>query len=247
MKIQLRVNGFEYLANFSEREVEEIYLPLLRRLTDMQRSWNRRIVVFLAAPPAVGKSTLAAFLETLSQDREELVPLQALSLDGFHYPNRYLKSHKLVMDDRERYLSEIKGMPETFDLSKFRKFVSNIHETSVKWPLYDRNLHDVVENQIAINRKIVLIEGNWLLLDEAGWSELQKYCDYSIFIHSDASVLKERLIARKIRGGLSRKEAEAFYLRSDGKNILRVMERRKQADLMLKMLPTGEKILLKEE
>ena len=58
-----QVNGLEISAAFPTADRDDIYLPLLRRLTALQRERGRRIAVFLAAPPAAGKSTLCRYLE----------------------------------------------------------------------------------------------------------------------------------------------------------------------------------------
>ena len=62
---------------------------MVRRLDRMQREKGERLVVFLAAPPATGKSTLAAFLAGLSQ-KFSCMPVQAVGLDGFHYQQEYI-------------------------------------------------------------------------------------------------------------------------------------------------------------
>ena len=138
-------------------------------------------------------------------------------------------------------------MPETFDLQKFKEYLQKVKTQNIKWPIYDRNLHDVVMDQVLVREEVVLIEGNWLLLDEEGWRDLRELCDYSIFIYSYENVLMDRLIQRKVRGGLSHDEAVKFYERSDGKNIHRVLNHRLKADLELMMLETGEKIKIKED
>lgn len=61
------VNGFPVQARYTEENIKEIFVPMVRRLDRMQREKGERLVVFLAAPPATGKSTLAAFLAGLSQ------------------------------------------------------------------------------------------------------------------------------------------------------------------------------------
>ena len=57
------VNGFEMEAAYCEKTIENIFLPLLRRLTKAQKEQGGRLLVFAAAPPAVGKTTLCQFLE----------------------------------------------------------------------------------------------------------------------------------------------------------------------------------------
>ena len=171
---------------------------------------------------------------------ENVLPIKHLSLDGFHHKNKYLKNNKIKKFGKEIYLSEIKGMAETFDLEKFQRYLDKLKKEDIKWPIYDRKLHDVVEDQIHVKSEIVLIEGNWLLLDEPGWRELVNKCDYSIFISAKEEQLKERLINRKIKGGASPKEALNFYQSSDKKNVTRVMENRIDSDVVLKLKDSNQ-------
>jgi len=247
MNVELNVNGFKYEASFTENEVEGIIKPLIHKFQELRKNDNHRTIIFLAAPPAVGKSTFAVFLEKLSKSMENVSFVQHLSLDGFHHKNEYLKNNKINIFGEERYLSEIKGMPETFDLDKFKKYLDRLKTENIKWPIYDRVKHDVVEDQIRVDSEIVLIEGNWLLLDEPGWRDLKEKCDYSIFIRAADDQLKERLINRKIKGGLTPKEALDFYERSDGKNIRRVMDNQLAADLVLELSENEEKIIVEGE
>ena len=87
------INGIEVAARYSDRAVNEIFVPLLEKLTRMQHAAGRRILVLLAAPPGAGKSTLASFLERLSRERAGLCPVQAVGMDGFHRRQEYLLSH----------------------------------------------------------------------------------------------------------------------------------------------------------
>ena len=78
------VNGFPVQARYTEENIKEIFVPIVRRLNRMQREKGVRLVVFLAAPPSTRKSTLAAFLAGLSQ-KLYCMPVQALGLDGLDY------------------------------------------------------------------------------------------------------------------------------------------------------------------
>ncbi|MCJ7690320.1 MAG: nucleoside/nucleotide kinase family protein, partial [Clostridiaceae bacterium] len=110
----------------------------------------------------------------------------------------------------------------------------------VKWPIYDRKLHDVVEDQIVVSKEIILIEGNWLLLNEDGWRDLKDYSDYSIFIKADETMLKDRLIQRKMKGRISEEEAIKFYEKSDSRNVRKVLNNSLKADLQLELLRNGK-------
>lgn len=231
----LVINGFTISADYEQEDMEMIFLPLLRKLSEFQKEKKRRLLVFLAAPPAVGKSTLASVLAHLSRVDEQLCEIQDIGLDGFHYPQSYLDSHTMLKDGIRIPLRDVKGCPETFDIKKLTEALRIIRDQDITWPVYDRNLHDVVEDQIQISKDILLLEGNWLLLQEEGWKELKQFCDYSIFIQAEEDMLKQRLIERKIQGGLSRSEAIAFYERSDGRNVSRVLQHSMQADLTLRL------------
>lgn len=234
------VNSFEVNANYYEEDIKNIFKPLLKKLTNMKKSNSGRLLVYLAAPPGVGKSTLASFLEFLSGNNDDIQEIQEIGLDGFHYPQQYIKSNKVIVDGKAVPMAEVKGCPETFDLSKLKLKIKTLRNESVRWPIYDRSLHDVVEDQILVTKDIVLIEGNWLLLNEDGWRNLKEYCNYSIFIKADEEMLKDRLIRRKMQGGLSEKDAVKFYERSDSKNVKRVLENSLKANLQLELLSNGK-------
>lgn len=243
MDIELDINGFKNKCSFSEKEINDIYIPLLKEFKKLREKKGKRIIIFLAAPPAVGKSTLASFLEKLSKEISDITPIQSLSLDGFHYHNDYLHSHRFIIQGKEHSLYEIKGMPETFDLKSFKKHLQSIKNENIKWPIYDRNIHEPVMDMLEVTADIILIEGNWLLLDENQWKDLKSFCDYSIFIEAKEIFLKNRLIQRKIKGGLTEGEALEFYERTDKKNIIRVMDNRVPSNLTLELLETGEMTL----
>lgn len=71
------INGIEVNARYDEKNINEIFLPLLRDLTDLHRKNRRRVLAFLAAPPGAGKSTLASFLESLSSYADYTIQVRA--------------------------------------------------------------------------------------------------------------------------------------------------------------------------
>ena len=232
-----QVNGLDIRAEFDSRDREKVFLPLLRRLADLQRSLNRRIVVFLAAPPAAGKSTLCLYLERLSRTEEGLIPVQSVGIDGFHYPQDYLDSHTIVRDGATIPLARIKGAPETYDVEKLRALLMQVNEDRQRWPLYDRRIHNPVEAAVEIREKILILEGNWLLLDEAPWSSLS--CDYSVFLRAGDERQLERIVRRKMLGGFDEATAREFVRSNDVPNIARCMKYSHRGDLNLQYAADG--------
>lgn len=231
--MKLNVNGFIVEANYSEQEIQSVFLPLLRELTERRRKKGERLVVFLAAPPGTGKTTLSLYLEKLYTEHFSQFSFQSVSIDGFHHKRDYLLTHYLNENDDKILLNDIKGSPETFDVDALKTILQTLENQPVHWPIYDRTTHDVSETKVEVEADIVLIEGNWLLLNEAGWQELKEYSDYTIFITTDEHLLKTRLIERKMRGGVSREEADRFYEQSDSKNVTRVLGNHHAPDLTL--------------
>jgi len=230
INVNLNVNGFGVKARYLQKDVDELFLPLIRRLEGMRK----RTLVYLAAPPGAGKTTLSLFLAQLS------AKIQAVGIDGFHYPQSYIETHSVTVSGKTVPMRRVKGSPETYDIKKLADALSRLRHEDIRLPLYDRNLHDVVQDATLVRGEIVLVEGNWLLLDEPEWRDALPPCDYSIFISADEEMLKERLIQRKISGGSSPAAAEEFYRESDGANVVRALANRRECDCTLTLLKNGE-------
>lgn len=237
----VEINGIAVNAEYSDRSINELFLPLLRKLTDMQKQKGRRLLVMLAAPPGTGKSTLCSFLEHLSREKEDVCPVQAIGMDGFHRRQEYLLSHTVIRDGREVKMVEIKGSPITFDLEKLTHAVKEVAAgTDIYWPAYDRYLHNPVENALHVTGDIVLLEGNYLLLDENGWSDLREMADYTVSIHAGENMLRNRLIDRKMKSGNDIETATRFVDFSDMANVRLCLEKTGRADLELMIDGNGD-------
>ena len=75
---QLDVNGHLITAKFDEDNIQNIFIPLLKKWTHMQKEKNQRILILLAAPPGCGKTTTSLFLEYLSHHIDEITPIQTI-------------------------------------------------------------------------------------------------------------------------------------------------------------------------
>ena len=240
MQFPVEINGLPVEAAFSEENIHGIFLPLLSRLTALQKARGRRILVMLAAPPGAGKTTLSHFLRFLSRTQPGLEPLEIIGMDGFHRPQAYLKSHFVTRGGKELPMVQIKGAPETFDLPHLRERIERVAAGEFcGWPLYNRLLHDPEDDAMIVNGSIVLLEGNYLLLDEEGWRDLHRFADYTLQIKADPALLRPRLIRRKAMSGLSKQEAEAFVESSDLMNARRCLKSAVKADLTLRLKSDG--------
>ena len=235
------INGIRVNAVYSEHAVSHIFVPLLQRLTELQQKKGRRILVMLAAPPGAGKTTLLSFLEKLSREREDLTEIQVIGMDGFHRRQEYLLNHFAEHEGKQVSMVEIKGAPITFDLEKLTDCVRRVADGAVcGWPVYDRLLHNPVEDAVCVEGNIILLEGNYLLLDEDGWRDLAAHADYTISIAVDEALLRTRLIDRKMKTGVDENAAVQFVDFSDMPNARICLKKTKPADLQLQIDINGE-------
>lgn len=237
----IRINGIEVNAHYTERAVQEIFLPLLKKITELQKKKGERLLVMLAAPPGAGKSTLLSFLEKLSREDSSLCAIQTIGMDGFHRRQEYLKSHFVLRDGRKVPMVEIKGAPITFDLERLTESIRKAASGAVcGWPVYDRLLHNPVENAVTVDSGIVLLEGNYLLLDEDGWRGLSAYADYTVSVRAEENMLRERLIDRRVKTGVDREAAVRFVDSSDMPNVRLCLEKTLPADVQLRIDSAGD-------
>lgn len=237
------INGIEVKASYTERAVNEVFLPLLKRLEEIQKTMGRRILVMLSAPPGAGKSTLLSFLSELSGSR-----IQTIGMDGFHRRQEYLNNHYVERDGKQISLVEIKGAPITFDLEKLKNRVRTVAAgKTCGWPVYDRMLHNPVDDAITVSGNIVLLEGNYLLLDEDGWRDLRQYADYTISVAADEEMLRWRLIDRRMKTGVEEEAAKRFVDFSDMPNVRLCLEKTVPADLQLRIDVDGDYHIIQVE
>jgi pantothenate kinase len=182
-----------------------------------------RFLTALAGPPGAGKSTLAAELVAALGQGAKAVPM-----DGFHYDDAVLTA---------RGARARKGAPDTFDVAGFRHLLTRLRtEDEVAIPLFDRDLEisragaDIVGPQ----DRILIVEGNYLLLNEAPWPDLAPLFDLTIWIDVPEAELDRRLLARWAHYGKTPVEARAWIDGNDMPNIRRVVAGSRPADLMIR-------------
>lgn len=190
-----------------------------------------------AAPPGAGKSTLSSFLQYLSENTKDVKPVTVIGMDGFHRYQDYLLSHTTIRDGKEVQMVKIKGAPITFDLELLIERIRKVAQgEKCGWPTYNRMTHNPKEDALEVTEDIVLLEGNYLLLDQDGWREMKQYADYTINISAKEEDLRKRLVDRKMKSGASSEEAIAFVEYSDLYNAKTVIKESMSGDLNLRLL-----------
>ena len=178
---------------------------------------GRRIIAIVGAP-ASGKSTLA---ETLSA----YIPNYCIvPMDGFHRDNDDLSHHDLLSH---------KGAPETFDVAGFLTVVRSLaKQGEVDFPVFDRGNDCVVEQggKILATDETIIVEGNYLLLDEMPWCDLAKCWDFSVFLDVPLEVLEMRLVQRWLDNGYDYDGAVKRAQGNDIPNAKRTVQKSMKAD-----------------
>ena len=195
----------------------------LADLIAQRAAGQSRFLVGLAGPPGAGKSTMAAAIVAALGPGAKAVPM-----DGFHYDDRVLRA----MGARDR-----KGAPDTFDAQGFFHLLARLRlEDAVAIPLFDRDLEisRAGADIVTAADRILVVEGNYLLLNEAPWPEAAPLFDLTVWIDVPQAELVRRLMARWAHYGKSDVEAQAWIEGNDLPNIRRVTEGSRRADLVIR-------------
>lgn len=187
---------------------------------------RKRYIVAIAGPPGAGKSTFSQAL--LLMLKEKSIQAKIISMDGFHLDNSILADRNLL--DR-------KGAPATFDTAGFIHLMNRLtnFEDDVVIPEFDRNkdLSIAGSSIISTKDKVLIVEGNYLLIEEEPWTKLKKTWDQTIFINPGIDTLEQRLLNRWLRYGLDTQDAKKRTLSNDLPNARYVLEKSSDSDIQI--------------
>ena len=200
---------------------------LLARARSLTAS-GHRAVLGIAGSPGAGKTTLAEYL--VRELNGSGAPWVAhVPMDGFHLADAELD--RLGRRDR-------KGAPDTFDAAGYAALLRRLREEDgevVYAPGFERVLEQPIAGTIPVppSARLVVTEGNYLLLETGAWSRVRRQLDEVWFCELDEDERLRRLIARHEEFGKTHEEAVAWVLRSDQRNAELVAGTRGRADLVV--------------
>ena len=180
----------------------------LVELINRQTSFPSRFILAISGPPGSGKSTISSLIANSLGECAKIVPM-----DGFHLENQRLKDLNLF---------HRKGSPKTFDAYGFLELIRNIRKKeSLTFPIFNRDADETIKDAETLcpKHKIIIIEGNYLLLNKHPWSDLKEYFDLSIYLEVSDIKLEKRLTDRWIKHGLDPISASVRAINNDMANV----------------------------
>jgi pantothenate kinase len=196
------------------------------RLDALMAGSGRRILG-IAGLPGAGKSTLVAQLLAHVGAAAVGVPM-----DGFHLANAELA--RLGRAAR-------KGASDTFDAAGYvallRRLRSPVPGETVYAPAFHREIEEPIAGEIAVpaDTRLVITEGNYLLLDEGPWKDVRGLLDEVWFVEVDDAQRHAQLLARHMRYGRTRQDALDWIENTDEPNARRIALTAARADFQVRV------------
>ena len=196
---------------------------------------GRRALLGVVGSPGSGKSTLTEML--LAALRADPPPGEGpdwvahVPMDGYH-----LADVELERLGRR----QAKGAPDTFDAGGYVALLARLRardpaDAVVYAPAFERTLEQPLAGAIPVPAaaRLVLTEGNYLLLDSGRWPAVAPLLDEVWFCALRDDVRLQRLLARHVAFGKPPDAARAWVAAVDEPNAALIEATRARADLVV--------------
>ena len=192
-----------------------------------EKNNKKKQIIAISGPPGAGKSYLSNII--LKKYNENLIDKKKhaviLPMDGYHLDNKELS---------EAGLFDKKGSEPSFNSEKFARDLYIVSQNKdIKIPGFDRKLDKTIADQISITSEtpLVIVEGNYLLINKSPWSSCIDLYDLKIFINPGIDVLRERLIQRWLDFGFDINQAHKRANENDLINAEFVLQNSSKIDI----------------
>jgi pantothenate kinase len=186
---------------------------------------RERALLGICGAPAAGKSTIAERLVT------ELGPAAVqVGMDGFHLAQ--VELNRLGRAER-------KGAPDTFDAAGYVNLLRRLRFRPagevVYAPGFRRDLEEPIAGAVPVPPRIRLVvtEGNYLLLPDEPWCAVRELLDEVWFLESPEDLRRQWLIDRHRAFGRTLAQARERTFGSDERNAVLINATRSAADLVV--------------
>ncbi|MFD1720586.1 nucleoside/nucleotide kinase family protein [Amnibacterium endophyticum] len=198
----------------------------LLRAEELAAQSERRVVLGICGSPGAGKTLLAERL-VAGLNRRRPGSAAHVPMDGFHLADSTLER----LGRRER-----KGAPDTFDGWGYAALLERLGEGGedpVYAPDFERDLEEPIAGSIEVpgTARVVVSEGNYLLLPDRPWSRARAAFSEVWFCVLPDELRMRRLVARHMRFGRNERDAAQWAEEVDGPNARLIEQFRHTADL----------------
>lgn len=188
-----------------------------------------RALLGIAGSPGSGKTTLARAITARVNGLAGAPIAVHVPMDGFHLANASLDA----LGRRDR-----KGAIDTFDAWGYVALLQRLateHDHAVYAPAFERSVDEPVAGSIAVSSqaRLVVTEGNYLLVDAEPWSRIPSLLAESWFVATSAAEREARLVDRHTRHGRTPEAALAWARDVDGANARLIEATRSRATLVV--------------
>jgi pantothenate kinase len=196
---------------------------------------GRRAVLGIVGSPGSGKSTLSeTLLAALRADPPDGAGpdwVAYVPMDGYH-----LADVELERLGRR----QAKGAPDTFDAGGYVALLARLRAADpddpvVYAPAFERTLEQPLAGAIPVPAaaRLVITEGNYLLLDSGRWPAVRPLLDDVWFCALRDDVRMDRLLTRHVTFGKPPDVARDWVAAVDGPNAELIEATRDRADLVV--------------
>jgi len=188
-----------------------------------------RAILGITGSPGAGKSTLTNLLLARIRAAKGAQWVGHVPMDGFHLADAQLDR----LGARSR-----KGAPDTFDAAGYAHLLKRLKletDTPVYVPGFERTLEQPLAAALVVppTARLVITEGNYLLLDDPQWARARAAIDTVWFVAGEDGPRIRRLVARHIHFGKTSDEARAWVTTTDQRNSALVSTTLGKADRVI--------------
>ncbi|MEO5743207.1 MAG: nucleoside/nucleotide kinase family protein [Terracoccus sp.] len=194
-----------------------------------------RAILGIGGTPGSGKTTLAEAIVAEAARARGPEWVAHVPMDGFHLADVQLA--RLNASGR-------KGAPDTFDADGYAHLLERIRTDDASWiyaPGFDRDLEQPVAAATVVPpaARLVVTEGNYLLLEVGAWPRARAAVDEVWFVIGDEQVRLERLVQRHVDFGKGERDARTWVEGTDEPNARLVAASCARADRHVRNAPDG--------
>ncbi|TIB95727.1 P-loop containing nucleoside triphosphate hydrolase protein [Wallemia mellicola] len=201
--------------------IDSAFLHIQRELETITN--EERFLVGISGIPGSGKSCKCPFEQHIlsyvsvaftSKLFDKLINsgmnAGVISMDGWHYTRDELSK----FPDPEAAFAR-RGAPHTFDTKSYTDFVKSLKKTPrdfLQAPTFSHSLKDPTPAGVAIDThtQIVILEGNYVLLNDPKWKEAANLLNIRFWIDLDENEARSRLVKRHLASGICENEEDAY-------------------------------------